>query len=73
MTGLLIAAFGYWLISHRDVNVLSARHDLGLFTLPAFDTDLALAGFGLGLVIGPLTSVALRAVPAAEHGSLRPL
>jgi MFS family permease len=68
VTGLLIAAFGYWLISHWDVNVLSARHDFGLFTLPAFDTDLALAGFGLGLVIGPLTSAALRVVPSAEHG-----
>ncbi len=68
MVGLLIAGFAYWLVSHWDVNVLSARHDFGLFTLPTFDTDLALAGFGLGLVIGPLTSAALRVVPAAEHG-----
>ena len=66
--GLLIAAFAYWLISHWGVDVLSARHDLGLFTLPAFDTDLALAGIGLGLVIGPLTSSALRVVPSAQHG-----
>ena len=66
--GLLISAFAYWLMSHWGVDVLSARHDLGLFTLPAFDTDLALAGIGLGLVIGPLTSAALRVVPAAQHG-----
>ena len=66
--GLLIAGFAYWLVSHWPVDVLAARHDLGLFTLPVFDTDLALAGFGLGLVIGPLTSAALRVVPSAQHG-----
>lgn len=66
--GMLIAGAGYWLISHWNVDVLSARHDLGLFTLPTFGTDLALAGIGLGLVIGPLTSAALRVVPAAQHG-----
>ncbi|CAN5177102.1 MFS transporter [soil metagenome] len=66
--GLLIAAGAYWLISHWGVNVLTERHDFGLFTLPVFDTDLALAGIGLGLVIGPLTSAALRVVPAAQHG-----
>nr|WP_235892738.1 MFS transporter [Mycolicibacterium hodleri] len=66
--GMLIAAFGYWLVSHWTVDVLSERHDLGLFTLPKFDTDLVLAGVGLGLVIGPLTSATLRAVPGAQHG-----
>jgi hypothetical protein len=66
--GLLIAAYGYWLVSHWPVDVLAARHDLGLFTLPMMDTDLAIAGIGLGLVIGPLTSAALRVVPAAQHG-----
>jgi len=66
--GLMIAAFAYWLVSHWPVDLLTARHDLGLFTLPTMDTDLALAGLGLGLVIGPLTSAALRVVPAAQHG-----
>jgi MFS family permease len=66
--GLLIAAFGYWLVSQWPVDLLAARHDFGLFTLPTMDTDLALAGLGLGLVIGPLTSAALRVVPAAQHG-----
>jgi MFS family permease len=66
--GLLIAAGAYWLISYWRIDVLSTRHDLGLFSLPTFDTDLALAGLGLGLVIGPLTSAALRAVPATQHG-----
>ncbi len=68
LVGLLIAAFAYWLVSHWDTNVLSAHHDLGVVALPTFGTDLALAGIGLGLVIGPLTSATLRVVPAAEHG-----
>jgi MFS family permease len=66
--GMLIAACAYWLISNWPIDVLSARHNLGLFTLPVLDTDLALAGLGLGLVIGPLTSATLRVVPAAQHG-----
>ncbi|BBY97136.1 MFS transporter [Mycolicibacterium fallax] len=66
--GMLIAAFGYWLISHWNLDVLSAQHDLGVLALPAFGTDLAITGLGLGLVIAPLTSAALRVVPATEHG-----
>lgn len=66
--GMLIAAGAYWLMSHWNVDVLTARHDLGPISLPTFSTDLALAGLGLGLVIGPLTSAALRVVPAAQHG-----
>lgn len=67
-TGLLIAAGGYWLISHWTIDVLADRHDLGFVALPTFDTDLAIAGLGLGLVIGPLTSATLRVVPSAQHG-----
>lgn len=67
--GLLIAAGGYWLISKWPVDLLSYHHDiLGLVQLPALDTDQILAGFGLGLVIGPLTSAVMRAVPPREHG-----
>ncbi|MEO3760450.1 MFS transporter [Mycobacterium sp. B14F4] len=66
--GLMIAAGGYWLISKWPVDLLSAHHDLGFVTLPMLDTDLAIAGIGLGLVIGPLTSATLRVVPAAQHG-----
>jgi hypothetical protein len=66
--GLLIAAGGYYLISGWPVELLSARHDLGFISLPMLDTDLAIAGIGLGLVIGPLTSATLRVVPAAQHG-----
>ena len=66
--GLMIAAGGFWLITKWSSTVLDSYHDLGLFRLPVLDTDLALVGLGLGLVIAPLTSAALRVVPAAQHG-----
>jgi MFS family permease len=67
--GLLIAAGGYWLISKWSLDLLSRHHNIfGLLSLPAMDTDLAIAGLGLGLVIGPLTSASLRVVPSAQHG-----
>jgi MFS family permease len=66
--GLLIAAGGYLLIANWPVDVLAARHDLGLVKLPVLDTDLVIAGIGLGLVIGPLSSAVLRVVPAKQHG-----
>jgi MFS family permease len=66
--GMLIASFGYLLISHWDVDVMTEHHQLGPIALPKFDTDLIIAGVGLGLVIAPLTSAALRVVPKAQHG-----
>jgi MFS family permease len=66
--GLLVAAAGYLLISGWPIDVLAARHDFGLFTLPRLGTDLVIAGLGLGVVIGPLSSAVLRVVPAAQHG-----
>ncbi len=66
--GLLIAAGGYLLISHWPADLLAAHHNLGFISLPVLDTDLAIAGLGLGLVIGPLTSATLRVVPTAQHG-----
>ncbi len=67
--GLLIAAGGYVLISHWPVDLPHYGHNIfGFFTLPAMQTDLLTVGLGLGLVIGPLTSAALRVVPSAEHG-----
>ena len=69
--GLMIAAYGYWLIHYwgqYGTEVLSQHHDFFGVALPLLHTDLLVAGVGLGLVIGPLTSAALRAVPSAQHG-----
>jgi MFS transporter, DHA2 family, triacylglyceride efflux pump len=67
--GLLIAAYGYWLIHYWREDLLAQRHNIfGLFSVPAVHADLFVAGLGLGLVIGPLSSAALRVVPAAQHG-----
>jgi MFS family permease len=67
--GLLIAAGGYWLIHYWREDVLDQRHNIfGLFSVPAVHADLLVAGIGLGLVIAPLSSAALRVVPAAQHG-----
>ncbi len=68
VTGMLLAAAGYLLVAGWPADVLVARHDLGLLTLPRLDSDLALAGFGLGLVIAPLSAAALRATPPDRHG-----
>ena len=67
--GLMIAAFGYWLIHYWRQDIMEHQHNiLGLFSVPAIHADLLVAGLGLGLVIGPLSSAALRVVPSAEHG-----
>jgi hypothetical protein len=63
--GLLIAACGYALIARWPLDAASARH---LGVLPRLDTDLIVAGIGLGLVIAPLAAAALRATPPDRHG-----
>ena len=63
--GLLIAAGGFLLMGRWTADVHAATHGFGL---PALHTDLAIAGFGLGLVIAPLSSVVLRVVPGPSHG-----
>jgi hypothetical protein len=69
VAGLMVAGAGYLLVAGWPLNVAAARHDLALFSLPRLDTDLAAAGLGLGLVIAPIASVALRASGPEQHGA----
>ncbi|MET0865041.1 MAG: MFS transporter, partial [Nakamurella sp.] len=63
--GLLLAAGGYVLIAQWPADVQGATHPLGL---PVLDTDLAIAGFGLGLVIAPVSAAVLQVVPDRSAG-----
>lgn len=68
LAGLVLAGMAYLLIAGWPADVPAARYGLGPLYLPRLDTDLVLAGLGLGLIIAPLSSVVLRVVPAVQHG-----
>jgi MFS family permease len=67
--GLVLAGGALFLVAGWPVAAQAARHDLLVVSIPRIDTDLALVGLGLGLVIAPVASMALRILPAAQHGA----
>ena len=68
--GMVLAAGAYVLVAGWPPDALAARHMLGPLPLPRVTVDLGLAGLGLGLVVAPLVSSALRASGAGQHGSV---
>ncbi len=66
--GLLLAAGAYFLISRWPQDILDSGYRLGPLEVSRMSLDLLLAGFGLGLIIAPLASVALRSSSPAQHG-----
>jgi hypothetical protein len=65
---MLVAAAGYARIAAWPLHAQSTTYDLGVFTVSRVSVDLVVTGLGLGLVIAPISAVALRSVPAAQHG-----
>ena len=66
--GLILGGAAFVLIAGWPIDALAARHRLGPLSLPRVDVDLALAGLGLGLVIAPVASAALRSSRPEQHG-----
>jgi MFS family permease len=61
--GMAVAAIGYFLIAAWPLAALSAH----LGPLPLAQTDLVIAGLGLGLVIAPVAGAVLDSTEPAQH------
>jgi MFS family permease len=66
--GFLLAAAAFWLVSGWPAGIETARYGIGPLTVGRMGLDLVLAGFGLGIIIAPLASVALRSSAPEQHG-----
>ena len=68
VAGFLVAAAAFWLVSGWPADIDTARYHIGPLAAGRMGLDLALAGFGLGIIIAPLASVALRSSSPEQHG-----
>ena len=66
--GLLITAGAFVSMANWPTTIEGAHRTLLGVHLPILDTDLVIAGIGLGLVIAPLSACVLRVVPPKQHG-----
>jgi MFS family permease len=66
--GLLVAGGGFWLMSGWTDELIEARYDVFTVIVPRVTADLGLTGLGLGLVVAPVATAVLGAVPGDRHG-----
>ncbi|GAB3224916.1 MFS transporter [Glycomyces halotolerans] len=66
--GRLVARFGERVPAVAGMAAAAGAYALIAATIPGVEPGLALAGFALGVVIAPLSAVALRTTPAGRHG-----
>lgn len=70
VAGLLLAAAAYWMVSRWPFDLLAATYTVGAVEFSRMHSDLVLAGTGLGLIVAPLASTALRSSDPGQHGAI---
>lgn len=68
VAGFLVAAVAFLLVSGWPAGIETAHYNIGPLVIGRMGFDLVLAGFGLGIIIAPLASVALRSSSPEQHG-----